>query len=48
VSGIQNFGGNLGGIVAPALTGYSVSATGSFILSFAVCGFLLVCGVLCY
>jgi nitrate/nitrite transporter NarK len=46
VSGIQNFGGNLGGIVAPALTGYTVSATGSFVVSFAVSGAVLLCGVL--
>ena len=36
VSGIQNFGGNLGGIVAPALTGYTVSA--NRILRRVVCG----------
>jgi ACS family D-galactonate transporter-like MFS transporter len=48
VSGIQNFGGNLGGIVAPALTGYTVSATGSFVVSFAVSGCVLLCGVLSY
>ena len=48
VSGLQNFGGNLGGIVAPALTGYTVAATGSFVIAFAVCGAVLVAGVLCY
>ena len=48
VSGIQNFGGNLGGIVAPALTGYAVQWTGSFAIPFVVCGVVLVAGVLCY
>ena len=48
VSGLQNFGGNLGGIVAPALTGYTVAVTGSFVIAFAVCGAVLVIGVLCY
>jgi ACS family glucarate transporter-like MFS transporter len=48
VSGLQNFGGNLGGIIAPALTGYAVQWTGSFVLPFLVCGVVLVLGVLCY
>jgi MFS transporter, ACS family, D-galactonate transporter len=48
VSGIQNFGGNLGGIVAPALTGFAVQWTGSFVIPFLVCGVVLVAGVLCY
>jgi MFS family permease len=48
VSGLQNFGGNLGGIVAPALTGYTVAATGSFVVAFAVCGVILVIGAVCY
>ena len=48
VSGLQNFGGNLGGIIAPALTGYTVTATGSFVTAFAVCGIVLVIGMLSY
>ena len=48
VSGIQNFGGNLGGILAPALTGYTVTATKSFALAFSISGGILVGGVLCY
>lgn len=48
VSGLQNFGGNIGGIVAPALTGYTVGATGSFVAAFTVSGAVLVAGVLCY
>jgi MFS family permease len=48
VSGIQNFGGNLGGILAPALTGYTVNATKSFAMAFTISGVILVVGVLCY
>ncbi len=48
VSGIQNFGGNVGGIIAPALTGYIAHVTGSFALAFTLCGFILVGGTLAY
>jgi MFS transporter, ACS family, D-galactonate transporter len=48
VTGIQNFGGNLGGILAPALTGFIAQATGSFALSFAVIGVMLLLGMLAY
>jgi MFS transporter, ACS family, D-galactonate transporter len=48
VSGIQNFGGNLGGIVAPALTGYIAHTTGSFSLALSVTGAILAGAILCY
>lgn len=48
VSGLQNFGGNLGGIIAPALTGYTVAVTKSFVVAFSVSGLVLVIGILCY
>lgn len=48
VSGIQNFGGNLGGILAPALTGYIAHVTDSFALAFGVAGVVLVIGMLAY
>jgi MFS transporter, ACS family, D-galactonate transporter len=48
VSGIQNFGGNLGGILAPALTGLIVHATGSFALALGVVGAILGVGMLAY
>ncbi len=48
VSGIQNFGGNVGGIIAPALTGYIAHLTNSFALAFAVAGGVLVIGMLAY
>lgn len=48
VSGIQNFGGNVGGIIAPWLTGAIAYRTGSFAAAFVLCGFLLVGGALAY
>jgi MFS family permease len=48
VSGIQNFGGNVGGIIAPALTGFIAYKTGSFVLALGLCGVLLVIGALAY
>ncbi len=48
VSGIQNFGGNLGGILAPVLTGAIASATQSFALALSLTGGILVLGVFSY
>jgi ACS family glucarate transporter-like MFS transporter len=48
VSGIQNFGGNLGGSIAPALTGYIADVTGSFALALSLCGVVLVLGTVAY
>jgi MFS transporter, ACS family, D-galactonate transporter len=48
VSGIQNFGGNVAGIIAPWLTGAIAHRTGSFAAAFALCGFVLVAGALAY
>jgi MFS transporter, ACS family, D-galactonate transporter len=48
VSGIQNFGGNVAGIIAPWLTGAIAHRTGSFAAAFVVCGFILVAGALAY
>jgi MFS family permease len=48
VSGIQNFGGNLGGILAPALTGFIAHVTGSFALAFGVAGLVLLIGMFAY
>jgi ACS family D-galactonate transporter-like MFS transporter len=47
-SGIQNFGGNLGGIVAPALTGLIAHQTGNSALAFCIAGGILVFGIACY
>jgi len=48
VSGLQNFGGNVGGILAPWLTGEIAYRTGSFAAAFVLCGFILVGGALAY
>jgi len=48
VSGIQNFGGNLGGILAPALTGFIVQVSGSFALALGLVGAVLVVGMAAY
>jgi MFS transporter, ACS family, D-galactonate transporter len=48
VSGIQNFGGNVGGILAPLLTGIIAHRSGSFAPAFGLTGFILVAGMLAY
>jgi ACS family glucarate transporter-like MFS transporter len=48
VSGIQNFGGNVAGIIAPWLTGALAYRTGSFASALVLCGFILVAGALSY
>jgi MFS transporter, ACS family, D-galactonate transporter len=48
VAGIQNFGGNLGGIIAPALTGLIAHKTKSFALALSVTGAVLVGGMFAY
>ncbi len=48
VSGLQNFGGNVGGIIAPWLTGAIAYRTGSFASAFVLCGFILAAGAAAY
>ncbi len=48
VSGVQNFGGNVGGIIAPALTGFIADRMHSFSLAFTICGAVLVVGIVSY
>ena len=48
VSGMQNFGGNVAGIIAPWLTGTIAHRTGSFASAFVVCGFVLIAGAHAY
>ena len=47
VSGIQNWGGNVGGIIAPALTGL-IAQYSSFATALSVVGVVLVAGILAY
>jgi ACS family glucarate transporter-like MFS transporter len=48
VTGIQNLGGNLSGILAPAITGFIAQATNSFALALGVTGAVLLIGILAY
>ncbi len=48
VSGIQNFGGNLGGILAPLVTGFIAHHTGSFALALGLSGMILAGGIATY
>ena len=47
-SGMQNFAGNLGGIVAPLLTGILIARTGSYLPGFILASLLLVIGIFPY
>lgn len=47
-TGIQNFVGNLGGVVSPIVAGIIVEKTGFFFLAFASAAGMLVLGALCY
>jgi MFS family permease len=47
-AGIQNCVGNLGGVVAPALTGIIVQKTGSFFLAFATASAVLGLAIIVY
>jgi len=48
VSGIQNFGGNIGGVIAPVITGYIAHATHSFALALSLTGVVMLIGILAY
>ena len=47
-TGIQNFVGNLGGVISPVVAGLIVEQTGAFFLAFAVAALILVLGAGCY
>ncbi len=48
MAGNQNFGGNVGGIIAPLLSGYIAHKTGSFALALTIAGLILAIGILAY
>jgi ACS family D-galactonate transporter-like MFS transporter len=48
VSGIQNFGGNVGAALAPMVTGFIAYFTHSFAMALALCGVILVAGVIVF
>ena len=47
-TGIQNFIGNLGGVVSPIVAGHIVQKMGSFFLAFGVAAVVLVLGAVAY
>jgi MFS family permease len=47
-TGIQNFIGNLGGVISPIIAGLIVEQTRSFFLAFAAAAVILVLGAGCY
>jgi ACS family D-galactonate transporter-like MFS transporter len=47
-TGFLNFAGNIGGVIAPALTGFLIAWTGSFVAGFVLGPALLVSGLLAY
>ncbi|MBM3784844.1 MAG: MFS transporter [Acidobacteria bacterium] len=47
-TGFQNAVGNMGGVVAPMLTGWSVAATGNFFAAFAVAAAMLMLSAVFY
>lgn len=47
-TGWQNAVGNMGGVVSPILTGWSLSLTGSYVTAFAVASGMLVLSAICY
>jgi len=48
LTGIQNFFGSVGGLMAPIVTGYMVTVTGSFAGSFVVAGCMALFGAVSY
>ncbi|MBI4874350.1 MAG: MFS transporter, partial [Acidobacteria bacterium] len=47
-TGLQNAVGNMGGVVAPVVTGILVQRTGSFLAAFVTSSVVVVCGALVY
>jgi dipeptide/tripeptide permease len=48
LTSIQNFFGNVGGLLAPIVTGYIVQSTGSFVGSLVVAGGMALLGAISY
>jgi len=47
-TGMENFAGNLAGVLAPLATGFLISRTGSYFPGFALAAIVLVAGLLAY
>ncbi|MBI4455914.1 MAG: MFS transporter [Acidobacteria bacterium] len=48
LTSIQNFGGNIGGLLAPIVTGYLLKATGSFVSALLMAGAMATLGAISY
>ena len=47
-TGFENFAGNIGGVLAPLVTGFLIARTGSYAPGFALAAVTLLTGLLCY
>ena len=47
-TGFENFAGNIGGVLAPLVTGLLIARTGSYAPGFALAAITLLTGLLCY
>lgn len=47
-SGFNNFGGNIGGILAPSITGMIIARTGSYVPAFNLAAGVLAMGIVAY
>ena len=47
-TGFENFAGNVGGIIAPAATGFLIARTGSYLPGFVLAALVLLTGLLAY
>jgi nitrate/nitrite transporter NarK len=47
-TGFENFAGNLAGVLAPLLTGFLISRTGSYAPGFALAAIVLLAGIFFY
>jgi MFS transporter, ACS family, D-galactonate transporter len=47
-TGFENFAGNIGGVLAPLVTGLLISRTGSYAPGFVLAAVLLLAGIFCY
>jgi MFS family permease len=47
-TGFENFAGNIGGVLAPLLTGFLIARTGTYLPGFALAAGVLVIGLLAY
>jgi nitrate/nitrite transporter NarK len=47
-TGFENFAGNIGGVLAPVVTGFLIARTGAYLSSFALATGILLAGIFAY